>query len=70
MLILNCHFGGESKLNGIDQSDRKNNNRWLATASTWVAPGLNIQLQYGQDIETQNGFKQGDRINLRLPKVF
>lgn len=63
-------FGGESRLNGIDQSDRKNNNRWLATASTWVAPGLNIQLQYGQDIETKNGFKQGDRVNLRLAKVF
>lgn len=63
-------FGGESKVDGIDQSDAKNNNRWLATASSWIAPGLNIQLQYGQDIHVKNGLKQSDRINLRLAKVF
>lgn len=63
-------FGGESKVDGIEQSDRKNNNRWLATASHWVAPGVNIQLQYGQDIDVKNGLKQSDRINLRLAKLF
>lgn len=63
-------IGGETKVDGFNQSDRKNNSRWLATASTWVAPGLNVQLQYGQDLDVKNGLKQSDRINLRLAKLF
>lgn len=63
-------FGGETKVGGVDQNDSKNNNRWLATISRWVVPGVNVQLQYGQDIDVKNGLKQSDRFNLRLAKLF
>jgi len=63
-------LGGETKVDGIKQDDSKNTNRWLATASTWFAPGWNFQVQYGQDIDVKNGIKEDHRVNLRLAKLF
>lgn len=63
-------FEGETQVEGIDQSDRKNNSRWLASVASWIAPRVNIQLQYGQDIHVENGLKESDRFNIRLAKLF
>ncbi|MDP3536403.1 MAG: transporter [Halomonas sp.] len=63
-------FGGETTVGGVQQDDELNNNRWLATFSTFVQPTLQLQAQYGQDIGVENGFKEDQRFNLRLAKVF
>lgn len=63
-------FGGETTVGGTQQDDELNNNRWQATFSTFVQPTLQFQVQYGQDIDVENGFKEDQRFNLRLAKVF
>lgn len=63
-------FGGETELNGVSQNDEMNNNRWLLTFATFVAPTIQLQLQAGQSIHVENGFEEAPRVNLRLLKVF
>lgn len=63
-------FGGETTVGGIAQDDALNNNRWLATFATFVQPTLQLQAQYGQDIDVESGFKEARRFNLRLARVF
>lgn len=63
-------YGGETRLNGVHQDDRMNNDRWLATFATFVAPTVQLQAQYGQAIDVDNGAKEDARFNLRVVKVF
>ena len=63
-------FGGETTIGGVRQDDAPENSRWQATFATFVQPTLQLQLQYGQDIDVENGFKEAHRINLRAAKVF
>ena len=63
-------FGGETNVGGLDQDDELDNNRWLATFATFVAPTLQLQIQGGQDINSENGFEEDARVNLRILKVF
>lgn len=63
-------YGGESRLNGVNQNDRMNNGRWLATFATFVAPTVQLQAQYGQATSVENGAKEANRFNLRAVKVF
>ncbi|HEV8078248.1 MAG TPA: transporter, partial [Marinobacter sp.] len=63
-------FGGETTVAGLDQDDRVNTNRWLATYATFVDPTVQLQFQAGQDIDVENGFKEDTRLNFRVLKVF
>lgn len=63
-------FGGETTVAGVDQDDRVNTNRWLATYATFIDPTIQLQLQAGQDISVKNGFEEDARVNLRILKVF
>lgn len=63
-------FGGETTVGGVRQDDALDNSRWQATFATFVQPTLQLQMQYGQDINVENGFKEDQRINLRVAKVF
>lgn len=63
-------YGGETRLNGVRQDDRMNNDRWLATFATFVAPTVQLQAQYGQAMRVDNGAKEDSRFNLRVVKVF
>ncbi|QBP74685.1 transporter [Herbaspirillum huttiense] len=63
-------FGGATKLNGVAQNDRMNNGRLQAGFSTFVAPTVQLMVQYGQSIQVENGAKESNRINLRIAKVF
>lgn len=63
-------FGGETTINGIEQNDKMNNSRWLATYAKFIEPTIQLQAQFGQAIKVQNGFEENTRINLRLLKVF
>ncbi|UTW01758.1 transporter [Amphritea atlantica] len=63
-------FGGETSLNGVDQDDELNNSSWNATLSHFVAPDLQVMVEYGRSLEVENGFFEEDRLNLRFVKVF
>ncbi len=63
-------FGGETTVGGLDQDDRVNTNRWLATYATFVDPTVQLQVQAGQDISVENGFEEDTRVNFRVLKVF
>ncbi|QTN42180.1 transporter [Marinobacter salsuginis] len=63
-------FGGETTLGGQEQDDRLNTNRWLATYATFIEPTVQLQVQAGQDISVENGFKEDARVNFRVLKVF
>jgi hypothetical protein len=66
-----CHsFGGETTVGGLDQDDRVNTNRWLATYATFIDPTVQLQVQAGQDLDVKNGLKEDARLNLRVLKVF
>ncbi|MNR66715.1 hypothetical protein D3C85_1903500 [compost metagenome] len=54
----------------MDVGDELDNSRWQGTLSHFVAPDVQLQLQYGRSIDVDNGFFEEDRLNFRLVKVF
>ena len=63
-------YGAESQIEGVDQNDELDNNRWQVTLQHFLQPDLQVQVQYGRSISVDNGFFENDRINLRFVKVF
>lgn len=63
-------FGGETTVGDLDQDDKVNTNRWLATYATFIDPTVQLQVQAGRDINVENGFKEDTRVNFRVLKVF
>lgn len=63
-------FGGETEINGTGQKDEMDNSRWQATFATFLTPSVQLQLQYGQSIDVENGFEEKSRFNARVLKVF
>ena len=63
-------FGGETSIDGTDMDDELSNSRWQGTLAHFIAPDIQLQLQYGQSLEVKNGFSEEDRVNFRLVKVF
>jgi hypothetical protein len=63
-------FGGATSLNGAHQNDRMNNGRWQLGYATFVQPDLQLQLQAGKGVKTENGARESSRLNLRVVKVF
>jgi hypothetical protein len=72
MLSLSYYhdFGAESKVEGVKQNDELSNSRLQATVQHFLAPDLQVQVQYGRSISVENGFFEDSRVNLRLVKVF
>ncbi|WP_120430047.1 transporter [Acinetobacter baylyi] len=60
---------GDTKLNGISSASNKQTKFWLGTGFSPTAT-TNVILTYGRDIDVENGFKEDNRINVRLLKVF
>lgn len=62
-------YGGATQLNGIDRNDRTRQRRWMLTASGLYDIGR-LSLQYGSDIETDNGQLENRRWTLRYTRYF
>lgn len=60
---------GKSKLDGIESASTKQSKFWLGTAYS-PTPATSVILAYGRDIDVENGFKEDNRINLRLMYAF
>ncbi|RTY78725.1 transporter [Pseudomonas veronii] len=62
--------GAATKVDGIDQHDGLSTSYGRLTVTHFIEPTLQIQAQLGKDIEVEQGFKEGTRLNLRLLKLF
>lgn len=63
-------WGGDTRLDGVSQHDRIETNKYTFGAAWFPVPTTQIILNYGRDLSVENGFKENDRINLRLMQVF
>ncbi len=60
---------GETKQNGVTADANTQSKFWVGTAF-WPLDKTQVILTYGQDIKVENGFKESNRVNLRLLQVF
>ena len=60
---------GDTKQKGIKSDSFTQSKFWLGTAYS-PTPTTNVLVTYGRDIDVENGFKENNRVNLRLLKVF
>ncbi|RZG74073.1 transporter [Acinetobacter sp. WCHAc060025] len=60
---------GDTKLRGQTTDSYKQSKFWVGTAYSPTST-TNVILNYGRDFDVENGFKEDNRINLRLLKVF
>jgi hypothetical protein len=63
------HRGGETSINQVSRQNAANNHRYLLSGNAQFSFGR-ITLQYGQDIETEQGFIEDNRWILRFSKRF
>jgi hypothetical protein len=61
--------GGETSLNGVNQGDRTQSQRYQLSG-IGNFPFGRVSLQYGQELSTKNGFIEDSRWILRLTKYF
>jgi hypothetical protein len=62
--------GAATSIDGVDQHDGVSTSYARFTVTHFVDPTLQLQAQLGKDIEVEQGFKEGARLNLRVLKVF
>ena len=60
---------GKTKLNGVETASTTQSKFWVGTAYSPI-PTINLIATYGRDIEVENGFKENNRINLRMLYAF
>lgn len=63
-------WGGETKVDGVRQDDEPDTSKFSVGASYFVTKGTQLLVNYGQDMSVENGFKEHNRINLRVLQVF
>lgn len=66
---LSHTFGGETEVGGVNQDDRIKTSKFTLGTSWFVTPTLQFIVNYGRDIEVENGFEEQHRLNLRVLKI-
>lgn len=67
---LSHSMGGRQKINGVSLENRMESTKLAVTASTFVAPSVQVMMSLGRDLKVDNGFKESSRVNFRILKVF
>ncbi|MHA5986291.1 transporter [Pseudomonas aeruginosa] len=62
--------GGETKVDGVSQDNRLKTDRYALSLGHFVTPQTQLMVQYGQDFNVENGFKEQSRVNFRIAHVF
>lgn len=62
--------GGEQRIDGIEQNNPVGTTSILGTWRHTLSPKWQLMTQVGTDLEVQNGFKEGPRVQLRILRVF
>ncbi|MGH8809121.1 MAG: transporter, partial [Noviherbaspirillum sp.] len=61
---------GETSVNGADQNDRGSTSKLSLGAAYFLRPTTQVLATYGRDLSVREGFKESNRINLRLLQIF
>ncbi len=67
---IGYYWGGETKVNGVAQSDKLKTTSARLTATHFIDQATQLPAQLGQDVSVENGLKEKARINLRFAKIF
>ncbi|KPX23596.1 hypothetical protein ALO71_02946 [Pseudomonas amygdali pv. dendropanacis] len=62
--------GGESRIDDVSQDDELRTTNFRISATTFVTPKDQFQLQLGKDISVENGPREDFRVNLRYAHIF
>lgn len=62
--------GGETQVGGVAQHDTLRTQRYLLTWQHFLQPNLQVQTQFGQDLDVVNGAPEKYRMNLRIAYGF
>jgi hypothetical protein len=62
--------GGETKVDGASQDDRTATTKMQFGGSMFFGAKTQLVATYGRDLKTREGFKENNRINLRLLQIF
>lgn len=63
-------FGGETEVNGVNSNDKLRTTKFTLGSGYFVTPSVQLLANYGRDVSVGNGFREENRLNLRLLKVF
>lgn len=63
-------WGGQTRIDGVDQGDMSRQQKFYVGAAWFFNPTTQILATWGRDLSVENGFKETNRINLRLLKAF
>ncbi|MHC8350489.1 transporter [Pseudomonas sp. RT4P38] len=63
-------WGGETEVDQVDRDDAMRTTNIRLTATKFVTPKDQFQLQLGRDLSVENGPKEDFRMNLRYARVF
>lgn len=64
------NWGGENSVDGVHQDDETRTTYLRLSATTFVSPRDQLQLQLGRDLSVENGPLEDMRVNLRYAHVF
>lgn len=54
-------WGGETKVNGVRQNDRKNQGRWRVGGALSLDCANQFQLEFGTDTSVENGYREKEQ---------
>lgn len=63
-------FGGETRVNGVEQGDQQKQTKMLFTVGHMLRPDLQILGSLGKDASVRTGLKEESRFNLRFLKIY
>ncbi|WP_371229578.1 transporter [Pseudomonas sp. QE6] len=63
-------WGGESEVAGVHLNDEPETRKFTVGASYFVTDGTQLMVNYGRDLSVENGFKEDNRVNVRLMQIF
>ena len=70
MCIRDRTWGGETNIEHVNQDNELGTTNVRLTATKFVTPQDQIQLQLGKDLSVDNGAREDFRMNLRYARVF
>lgn len=62
--------GGKTEVDGVSQNDRLQTTKVSVGTGVFVTPTVQFIANYGRDVDVRQGFREDNRLNLRLLKVF
>lgn len=63
-------YGGETEVDNVARHDRQKTTKLTLGSGYFITPKLQVLANYGRDAAVDNGFREENRINLRLLTLF